>query len=258
MFQEAKYTKNSFSIIFPKQPDIRRKANEFEDLLKGLHQGDYGQPPLVISIPDELDPEVPRLIFGSRRGYSQIIISQVNMTLNVAYSPDWQIDISKGRQYFLERAKVLFELLKIFGETVKPYYSGITTHVYVPSIKEDKEIIECISQKFFKQVNLERAYDIQIKITTIHSDKFFSRTTIQNQRIWKPIDTQKGMPRLSIKNSAERGILIINDFNDRYSYNENNDYFSTLDVAKEIINLALDEIKQKVSEIGEESDEILR
>ena len=54
MFENAKYIKNSFNIFFSRQPEIRRRANDFEDKLKGR----YFQPHIV-PVPDDLDPEVP-------------------------------------------------------------------------------------------------------------------------------------------------------------------------------------------------------
>jgi hypothetical protein len=105
MFQPPSYIQNSFSIFFPRQEMIRRRVNEFEDTLTGR----YSQPQ-VLPIPDELDPEVPRILFDSKHGFSQIVISQINMSLNVSYSSDWQSDIGRGRNYLTERVPTLFDL----------------------------------------------------------------------------------------------------------------------------------------------------
>lgn len=127
MFGATRYIQNSFSVSFSRYPEIRRRSNEFEDLLKTNFQNHYGQPQ-VISVPDELDPEVPRLVFGSRHGYSQIIISQIGMTLNVTYSPEWQQDISKGKKYLKERSSALYLLLKILEDS-QIFFSGLITRV---------------------------------------------------------------------------------------------------------------------------------
>jgi hypothetical protein len=68
MFRTPRYIQNSFSIIFPRVRDIRRRINAFEDLL----QSEYTQPQ-VISVPDDFAPEVPRIIFESQHRYSQIV-----------------------------------------------------------------------------------------------------------------------------------------------------------------------------------------
>jgi len=52
------FAASSFSVVFPRVPRIRRLTNELEDRLAdpyGEHQS--------IPVPDELDPQVPRIIF---------------------------------------------------------------------------------------------------------------------------------------------------------------------------------------------------
>jgi len=60
LFEEPKYVQTKFNIIIPRQPEIRRKAFEFEDILVDK----YFQPE-VVNIPDELDPQLPRLFYQS-------------------------------------------------------------------------------------------------------------------------------------------------------------------------------------------------
>ncbi len=120
MFDLPGYVQNSFNVFFSRQPSIRRKADTFETVLE-----DRYLPPLVLPIPDDQEPEVPRIVFASKNGFSQIAISQINIALNVQYSPDFQIDISKGRSYLLEHVPVLFQLLNKLS--VSPNYVGFAT-----------------------------------------------------------------------------------------------------------------------------------
>src|SRR4051794_20050190 len=99
IFSTPRYVQNSFSVIFPRQLDIRRRANDFENKLSG----NYGQPQ-IFPMPDELEPEAPRIIFNSSHSYSQIVISQISITMNVNYSPEWQVNADLRRNYLLERA----------------------------------------------------------------------------------------------------------------------------------------------------------
>jgi len=141
MFEAVRYVQNSFAIAFPRQHDIRRKVNDFEDFLQTHLEGHYQQP-MLIPVPDEMDPEIPRLIFGSRHGFSQIVFSQIGLSLNVDYSPDWQLDVSKGRQYLLERAPVLFDLLSIL-DNIKPFFSGLTTKIRLP-VKDARQMSQAM------------------------------------------------------------------------------------------------------------------
>lgn len=246
MFEKAKYIQNSFNIFFSRQPEIRRRANDFEDKLKGR----YFQPHIV-PVPDDLDPEVPRMLFGSEHGFSQIIVSQVTLVLNVTYSPDWQTDISKGRQYLFGRVPILFELLDILkGE--KPYFCGLSTRVHLSTKAENKEIIEHL-EKLFLRNSMNSIYDVQLKITNVLSQRFFNNMTLQNYRLWKTEGPQQGIIRLPQNEVSDRGIEISGDFNDRYAFNENKDYYTSRENAETIIEGGLNEIDKMIIRVEESS-----
>jgi hypothetical protein len=247
MFEKAKYIQNSFNIFFSRQPDIRRRANDFEDKLKGR----YFQPHIV-PVPDDLDPEVPRMLFGSEHGYSQIIVSQVSLVLNVTYSPDWQKDISKGRQYLFDRVPILFELLDVLkGE--KPYFCGLSTRVRLSTRAEDKEIIGHLQKLFLKNSMNSIYYDVQLKITNVLAKHFFSNMTLQNYRSWKLEGPQKGIIRFPQNESSDRGIEISGDFNDRFAFNENQDYYTSRENAEAIIKGGLNGIEKMIIQVEESS-----
>ena len=243
MFERTKFVHNSFSVVFPRQQQIRRLANEFEDRLKGK----YFQPQ-IISVPDDLDPEVPRMIFGSEHGFSQIVVSQVSIAINVAYSPDWQLEISKGQNYLLEQVPLLFELLDVL-DGVKPYFCGLNTQVNIPSTAEDETIIRQLSKVFLKDQVLEAVHDIQLKTTTIVSEQFFNNITLQNYRVWRTNGSQQGVPRFSLRDVLERGVQITGDFNDRYAFNEREGYTSNQEVAAQVIENGLAEVRSVIERL---------
>lgn len=228
---------------------MRRKAIGFEDLLKDKFEGHYGQPQ-VISVPDEMDPEIPRMIFGSKHGYSQIIITQIGMTLNVTYSPDWQEDISKGHEYLLERSNALYLLFGLL-EDAKICYSGLVTRVQLPSNEKDETLIEHLRSCYKFSINGDSPYDVQLKITTIHDSNFYNNITVQNYRTWK---MTPDISRLSKEKSTENGVEIIGDYNDRFSFNEKEDYYSDNAIAKQIITNGLSEMDRTVNKIRRGGD----
>jgi hypothetical protein len=244
MFDKPHVIQNSFNVIFPRQAAIRRKANDFEDKLKGL----YFQPQ-IISVPDELDPEIPRIIFGSEHGYSQVIISQVSFVLNVVYSTDWQTDISKGKQYLYERVSVLFDLIKLL-EGITPYFCGLSTKVQIASSTDDTALLKHIAKLFLKDENIEGVHDLQYKRNSIVSNRFYNNITLNNYRSWKLGTGQQGVLRLSSKEAITRGIEIVGDFNDRYKFNEEKDYNSSVDVAQTVIDGGITEVENVIKMIG--------
>lgn len=251
MFEQAKYVENGFSVTFPRQIDIRRKANDIEDILKSSLEGHYSQPQ-IIPIPDELDPQVPRIIFGSTHGFSQIVISQINVSLNVRYSEDWQLDISKGQEYLQRRVPVLFKIVDSLKD-IMPYFSGCTTKVVLHTKEDDDLILKQISNIFLKETELRKTHDIQLKITKIISDQFFSNITISNLREWQLIEPPLGIPRLSRKDAATKGIQIIGDYNDRYAFNENKKYLTEVGLVDKIISKGLAEINVMIRKLTGET-----
>lgn len=245
MFEKARYIHNSFSISFPRRLDIRRKANEFEDALAKIGGGHYRQPH-VIPVPDELDPEVPRLIFGSTHGFSQIVATQVSLSLNVTYSLDWQVDISKGKAYLLGRRSILFKLLDLLDSAI-PCFCGLLTQVRMASEASDEAILLRLANLFVRQVDLTRAHDIEVKVVSVVEDRFYSHLTVRNYREWELPQPASGLPRFPQKRARERGVQLMGDFNDRYTFNEQSDYVSGADVAGEIIESGLTEMEQLIA-----------
>lgn len=63
------------------------------------------------------------------------------------------------------------------------------------------------------------------------------------------------MPRLSQKKSSVKGIQLIGDFNDRYSFNEKQDYFSGSYVIENIIDKAFREMNAMIKTCQEAGHE---
>jgi hypothetical protein len=250
MFSEPRFTRNSFSVIFSRQGTIRRLANEFEGRLKGQ----YFQPQ-IIPVPDEMDPEVPRIIFDSEHGYSQIVISQVSCSLNVTYSPDWQTQIEQGRSYMLGRAPLLFDLLEIAGVS-RPHFCGLVTQVQMSSHVTDETIISHLAQHLLKDKVAADVHDVEVKTTRIVSEQFFNNITIGNYRIWTIEAANTGVYTLARHRATDRGVRIISDFNDRYSFNEQPNYNTTRAIAEAVIQGGLTSAQQAVSQIGASHESI--
>jgi hypothetical protein len=249
MFEAVRYVQNSFAIALPRQHGIRRKANDFEDFLQANLEGHYQQP-MLIPVPDEMDPEIPRLIFGSRHGFSQIVVSRIGLSLNVTYSPDWQLDVSKGRQYLLERAPVLFDLFSIL-DNIKPFFSGLTTRVRLPVNADDETILRYLYKFVAEALQAADIHDVTVKIASFYNQMLYSNMTAQYYRTWKMEKATTDLQRLSRQCVSERGIEITGDFNDRYPFNERADYFSSPKIVSELLTGGFAEIHRLIDNLQE-------
>ena len=244
MFSEPRFLRNSFSVVFSRQLTIRRLANEFEDRLKGQ----YFQPQIV-PVPDDIDPEVPRIIFDSEHGYSQIVFSQISCSLNVAYSPGWQTQIENGRNYLLGRAFLLFDLLEI-ASVRNPYFCGLVTQAQMATEQPDASIVAHLAHKLLKNEAVSDVHDLELKTTKIVSEQYFSNITVSNYRTWSIEGAAAGVQGLSRQSATERGVRIVSDFNDRYSFNERPNYSTARTDVETIIHSGLMSTQQAMSQIG--------
>jgi hypothetical protein len=243
MFEIERYVRNSFSVSFPRQLRIRRMANEFEDRLKGA----YFQPQ-IISVPDDLDPEVPRIIFGSEHGFSEIIVTQMSVILNVVYSNDWQTNFEQRQAYLRERVPILFELTDILG-VAHLHFCGLVSEVKLASHLDEQHVLNHLASRLLKQSELNNAHDIQVKMTNVIDEQFFNNVTIGNYRSWQVSEIPPSIVSLSRRDIVAHGIQIIHDFNDRYAFNEKARYSTNLDIGLEAIDRAMTEMRQIVHTI---------
>jgi hypothetical protein len=238
VFKQPKFLQNSFSLLFSRQVDIRRKSLSFEDKLKG----DYFQPQ-ILPVPDEFQADAPRFIFGSIHGFSQIIVSQISIVLNVSYSPDWQLDIEKGRDYLHKKVLILFDLLEIIGKGPIAYYCGLGTRVQLPSEEPEQDILKRLSDMYLPNIDISTLNEVQLKLGKMIANKYYSNIVIGNYRSWDNVDFGQSIPSFPNKNAIERGVEIATDFNDRIRYNEDATYRSNRDEADKIIDLGIGEIQ---------------
>ena len=245
MFQPPQYIQSSFSINFPRQYLIRRKINEIEDLLG--HR--YNQPQ-IIPVPDEVEPGAPRFFFESKDGRDQIVVSQINISLNISWPKDAQEDFIKGTAYLEERSPILFDLAGISEVDQTIHYCGHTTTVRLISHESDHTIISRIFDAFQLKRDEGELQDIAIKKSWVYEQKYFSNITVRNFRTWQfPEDFEIHEFRAHPNYVVEKGLEILGDFNDRYKYNQDANYYSSRDEVKILLDQGASEIRKIIDHI---------
>ncbi len=227
-FSRPRFISNSFSVIFPPRAQIRRLANAIEDIVT---KAGYFQPH-IIPVPDEFDNEVPRILFGSEHGFSQIVISNTNISLNINYSPDWQLNIELGQKYLSDRIEILFRILSE-AINASPIYCGLITKVRLASKADIDTCINILSEKHLTDQVKTSLREIKIKRTIIEDEKYYYNVTINNYRTWKDEIGKTGIRHLHDNKIIEHGLEITTDFNDRHSFNKDiaEEYQTNIDAA---------------------------
>jgi hypothetical protein len=247
ILEETQYIESSFSVIFPRQADIRLKINDFERKLKGH----YGQPQ-IINIPDDIGPEAPRAIFISNDTYSQIVISQVNIVLTINFSVDLQYNENLRKNYVLEKSSLVFDMvnsIRIEGKQIKASYCGFTTTVHIPVNSKEISVIGLVSKLLNVDGDHRDIHDISRRVARIVKDKYFSNIVIENYRTWQFDIPTTSIIKLRNANIKEQGIQVIGDYNDKFAYQERSSYSTTKSEMNKVIEQGLKVIAQAVEEV---------
>ncbi|EIL90481.1 hypothetical protein UU9_06734 [Rhodanobacter fulvus Jip2] len=227
---------HSFSVHFPRVQTIRRAANELEDALNAGCPGGYGAPQLF-PIPDDLGPEVPRIVFNAVSGFSTIAVSQLSMALTVNYSDDWQRERGRCADYLKRRAHVLFEMLSRIK--IDASFVGIGTQLQIMSDSNDnEEVMAALRNLLSSDLDLCNANEIMIRVSNNVDETYFNNTVVSNVAMWPDADALSG--RFPKETRIATGISIAGDFNNRRSYNENVESKASLDESLTMIDMAIE------------------
>ena len=237
----ARYVTSAFAVFFSKQTMVKKWAEPLGNKLRAHYF-----PSQEVPVTDDAEPEFPRLLFASQHGFSQIAVSQSNISINVQYSADWQTDLTKGEAYLLERANILFDALAELNVVV--LFSGFSAAVRLQS-DSDELTVGSLARNHAGEIPVENPHEIVTKVSSVLREQFFRNITIRNYRLWSIGPFQQGYQRLSQKNSTECGLEILIDYNDRYAFNEGQDYFSGQETGAEIVQGGASELRSLVARL---------
>lgn len=250
MFDPPIFMQSTYVISFLPITNIRRRVMELEDIFEAR----YSQAQLF-PIPDNFDADVPRIVFTSKHGYSQVNISQASIILQANYDDNYNLHPEKIKDYLDERVGLLFSAVKTIG--TKVLFSGVSNTIRLNTKYDNKAVIDYIQNKYINSHttmnNNATGNDIveaQFRLASVVDNQFFNVVTISNFRSWNAL-TRPASPiiRFPTKNVTNQGIEINHDFNDRFSYNEDESYFSSAKTAKKLLILAFDSLAKMLPHV---------
>ena len=242
-FLPAKVVSGAIALTFPRQADVRRKSNGFEDLLKV----DYEQPQ-VINIPDELNPDLPRFLFAAKDERSLISVSQTIIQQNIAFPDDIPLDMEGVTTHVLSQYPLLFNLLGTL-KGVRPYFFGMTTTVHVPTHSLYKDYLPLFAHSLLKEPEARGYYDLYVKWTKTKQGLYYDSTTITNYRTYTLQVAPGTIPRVPLDTVTEHGIEITGDFNDRFAFNEKPQYCTGVSKADTIVRNGIRSVEAAIAQV---------
>lgn len=223
-FSSPGFTRTEFTIVHSLEPNIRKKAFDFEDYL-----GDKYKAPFVVPIPDEItDYEAPRIIIESKHGYSKIWVFPTKIQLITSYDKHFSHDPEKVFNYFFNHSMELFNAFnKILAHT-RVLYCGAVIDLKVDT--NYGNVVNHLSDIFLKNKDNSKLFDINLRFAYPLDDLYFLNFYISNIREFNKKKTaaiDKSLihsPSLSLFDKLRESISLRLDFNNRLEYNNKADY----------------------------------
>jgi hypothetical protein len=240
-----KITNSAFNMIFPPEPSIRESIFILESRLSE----DFPKPFILVPLPNEAPVEFPRISATSRHGFSTLNISLNNFQLVTNFSNDYSVDWKKCKEYVENHVYKLIDIVQpIFRQ--KPYYCGFTVNLLQ---KMDGDAVEALKKNFVSPNVNGQIYDYFNRFTFLR-DKFYINIQLQNQRIQPNQMLLPGM----LKQDEQKNIIgIALDINDRYGFNYNPGYTTSLGNIRSILDLTDDIVRNKLEKFVKEGVNIL-
>lgn len=91
---------------YRRNSQIRKRIFEFEDSLKE----EFKVPFRSVAVPDDIDPNIPRIESQSLHGHSRIQVSQTRITLATNYNELFKLDYKQVEEYILNKCNLISPL----------------------------------------------------------------------------------------------------------------------------------------------------
>ncbi|WP_372183131.1 hypothetical protein [Xanthomonas axonopodis] len=246
----AQLIRHSLNLNFLRNTLIRRSLNEIEDAVRGSSIGGYGQPQMV-PLPDDIEPEMPRVIFTSQAGHTQLLLSQLALTLSVSYSEDWAGDFEKCKHHLLSKVSFLFAIGNIGWKDQAPLFCGVNTACRIAA-ESSGHAVQMVAPSFTRSAELlSSANELSYRWSLDVDERFYNNTSVECVTQLKDGGqlASDAIPRFNRDTIQAYSVDVSVDYNDRLAFNSLQDYRSNADTVREMIEAGLIEARKAVSSI---------
>lgn len=217
------------NITYPMVMECRKKFIESENVLS-----EFFQPANILSVPEQLNAEIPRMIVATRNNHSLLNISLIGATLTTNFDGDFVDNWKHCEAYLKARMNAVYNLVDVMTNKNEEYTGLITRLEYTPS---DDSAVDIIKKIMLREEGkkLGNPYDLSCKLTYTFEDKYFINVSLENVREYKAerIDGSKAL--LTETGNSTIGITL--DINDRYLANSKKEYRTSKDTFANLLNL---------------------
>jgi hypothetical protein len=221
---------STVATFFARQVHVRREANRFEDALSTFFSA-----PQVVPIPDDFQPEIPRLVMTSPHGHSVLEVSQRHASLKTSYDGEFSSDFGRCRTYLSERIGAIYPLVEVISKG-DVNFSGISLKVEFP-LPSDSATLQWITDRFVKVKATQEVFDHAEKFTFVTDDLFYVNLSVLNYRQYSGA-APEGRAVPAYLSLVESGLAVILDVNDRHGFNTKKEYQSAAQIPDRLLGMA--------------------
>lgn len=236
----------SFVLFFPKIEKIRQKSTELEESLKKY----FLSPFTLLPIPEDVPPEIPRIIAESPNGHSRFTMSLINLQLDINFDDMYNEEIGLCFDYLEDRVELINDVIKECCNNIF-LFAGVSARVILNN--DIPNTMEFLSEKFVGIKSRIEPYNINNKVAYVLEDAYYLNFNIANMRVY-----EDNHPATRIKpklTQVSNQVSVEIDINDKYGYNHNQEYQCTEDSINYIIKLSKEFIQNELCNVllkGEE------
>ncbi|MCX5774498.1 MAG: hypothetical protein NTX05_07835 [Fusobacteria bacterium] len=236
------FVNTSFSFAFELKADIQDFANVIGSYL--INEYEAAQ---LNNVPPNTDPSVPRVAFTAKDGMSQIVLSQVNMALNIGFPVEIREDSEKVMARIIDQVDYLKDIVEELCLVMQ--FSGIMNFAKINLTGEvsSTEAIKNLAAKLSKSTDVNNLYDLEYKTTKVVENTYYSNVSIKNYKSFPKEVFEKFKGRVPNGEITEYGIDVLIDFNDRFVFNENSAYSTTVESWDILIKESFKKLETEIS-----------
>jgi len=191
--------------------------------------------PSILPIPDDAPRDIPRIIMQSEHGYSQITISPEVISFIVTYDEAFSSDWNKCEKYLIEKKEIIEKFLVASGIN-KIKYCGVYTTYQYENITPESNATSVIQESLLNSIAIQDViYDINCRMTYTINDTYYVNISYENVRLY-PEDTDLYSAGF-LNEETLNALAVTVDVNDRFAFNNKQQYESSTDVLEKLICL---------------------
>jgi hypothetical protein len=134
----------------------------------------------------------------------------------------------------------------------EPVFTGLASRVRLTSEADDEAVLDRLVD-VLGLANIPRPLsELSLRVSSVVESRFFDNMTVQSFREW-PSAKAAEVVSLPVREAASRGIEFVQDFNDRFAFNEQSGYATSSEACIEIVERAQASMKEWMERLSSQT-----